>query len=228
MNGATKKLEWEKEFLPFEVISFLPNGPNDYEEIWEIQKKVVEEVSSEARPDTLIICEHLPVITVGRRGKKENILQNHIPIVDIERGGDVTLHSPGQLVIYPIVKLHGRLFPKGLSEFLRFCEQTIIDAFSSEALDLGRYGPTGVWVKKPSGETKKIASIGVAVRRWTTYHGMAINVSNDLDLFRNIRPCDFSSSVMTSFQQEKTVISVAEAAEKILNSWRFNLESLRN
>ena len=219
MNGATQSLSSSKSYVPLELLSLLNEGPKNYEEVWELQKRVVDEVSSDARPDTLIICEHAPVITMGRRAKKENILQSHIPVIDIERGGDVTLHSPGQLVIYPIVKLHGRFFSKGLSEFLRFCEQTIIDAFSSKDLDLGRYGPTGVWAKKPSGEIKKLASIGVAVRRWTTYHGIAINVSNDLRLFQSIRPCDFSSSIMTSLQLEGMNLSLDEAAQRMIQAW---------
>jgi lipoyl(octanoyl) transferase len=193
-----------------ENISFLSDLPTSYEQVWEFQKKRVDEIATGLKNECLIFCEHPLTITAGRRAQKENILDADIPIFDIERGGDVTLHSPGQLVIYPLLKLHGEIFSKGLSEYLRLCEEVVIQVLSGLGLQAGRFGPTGVWIKNEGGETKKIASLGVAVRRWITYHGISLNISNDLLAFQKIRPCNFDSSVMTSLAEQNVKISMAE------------------
>ncbi|MBN8554258.1 MAG: lipoyl(octanoyl) transferase LipB [Deltaproteobacteria bacterium] len=203
-----------------EVISFISETPTPYEQVWEFQKKRVDEIAAGHASECLIFCEHPLTITSGRRAVKENIIDPLAPVFEIERGGDVTLHSKGQLVIYPLVKLHGENFPGGLSEYLRFCEQALINILQSFGLETGRFGPTGVWIKDLQGRTKKIASIGIAVRRWITYHGIAINISNDLNEFQKIRPCNFDSSVMTSLTEQGVQISLKEFAQLIEDEFR--------
>lgn len=153
--------------------------------------------------DLLILLEHPPVITLGRAKSQDHLRWNpeHLSALGIdyvpsERGGDITLHNPGQLVGYPIVDL--KHYRNDLHRFLRQLEEVIMATLSefnlkAEALP----GKTGVWVRG-----KKIASIGIAVRKWVSYHGFALNIQNDLSLFDAIVPCGLSGVQMTSMQQE--------------------------
>jgi lipoate-protein ligase B len=143
-------------------------------------------------PDYLILVEHPHVLTLGRKGNTDNIVEPGLPVYHVERGGDVTYHGPGQQVFYPIMDLtKTELTLKG---YVRTLEHIVIDALSklgvaAETIE----GKTGVWVMN-----KKIASIGIAVERWITYHGVALNVTTDLSYFHKIRPCGFSPEVMIS------------------------------
>jgi lipoate-protein ligase B len=191
---------------------FFDSQKTSYEWIWDFQKAKIDQILEGKSSESLIFCEHESVITAGRRYRRENLIQSEknqpLPVHYIERGGDFTWHGPGQLVIYPIWKLNGEIFPYGLSEYLRFCEQWVIEVLQSHGLDAGRYGETGVWIRSAiDSKTKKIASIGVAVRRWITYHGIALNYSNDWDGFSRIRPCNFEASTMTSMEKEGVKIS---------------------
>ena len=144
-------------------------------------------------PDTLLLCEHDPVYTLGRRkGAENNILHPaDIPIVEARRGGDVTYHGPGQLVGYPIVELKGKR--KDLHAYLAFIEQTWIDFLSTLDINAKRDDRnTGVWVNG-----KKMVAVGIACRRWVTWHGFACNVDLDLKPFHNINPCGLQSTLVT-------------------------------
>lgn len=202
-----------------EFISLIEQGAHshDYASLWRFQLARLEEIYKGEAPECIIFCEHEPVITKGRRFTEGNILQTNVPIHSIERGGDVTWHGPGQLVVYPLLKLHGDIFKKGLHEYLRFCEEVLINVLRQFSLDAGRFGPTGVWVRKEAEELRKIASLGVAVRRWITFHGMALNVNNDLSAFEAIRPCNFDSSIMTSMAREGVATNTTEMAVLIRN-----------
>jgi lipoyl(octanoyl) transferase len=155
-----------------------------------------------AIPDTLLLLEHPPVITLGKafhpehlRYAREFYAQQGIELHPTDRGGDVTCHNPGQLVGYPIfdVSLHGR----DLHKFLRDIEQAIIDALREFSVEAHREaGYTGVWV----GDAK-IAAIGVKVTKWVSMHGFALNVNNDLRLFQTIVPCGIADRPVTSLQQ---------------------------
>lgn len=186
--------------MNFETQKFLGENKKSYPEIWAFQKERVEQIAVGEKKEALIFCEHEELVTAGRRYEKSNILDSKIPVYEIERGGDVTWHGPGQLVIYPLFRLQGELFKGGLHEYLRFWEEVLIHVLSECGLEAGRFGPTGVWVNLGNKNYKKIASIGISVRRWVTYHGIALNISNDLSRFKAIRPCNFESSVMTSLQ----------------------------
>ena len=202
-------------------IDFLGPVRPSYSQIWDLQKRRVDEVAAGSAREAIFFCEHEAVITTGRRTQIGNILDTQsVPVIPIERGGDATWHGPGQLVVYPILKLNGEILRCGLHEYLRLTEEVIIRAFADLGLETGRYGPTGVWVKKANGEHKKIASIGVAVRRWVTYHGMAINLRNSFEGFEKIRPCNFDSQIMTSALQEGVEIELREFADLLESKMR--------
>jgi lipoyl(octanoyl) transferase len=151
--------------------------------------------------DTLVLVEHPDVITLGRSAKTSNILAPEaMPVVPIERGGDVTYHGPGQLVAYPIFLL--REDERDLHRFLRNLEEAVIRTVADFGLSATRRpGKTGVWTADaPDG--RKLASIGVAVRKWVTLHGLALNVATDLSRFAAINPCGFDAAVMTSMARE--------------------------
>ncbi len=155
------------------------------------QNKVFGKVKEGKFISALILCQHYPVITLGRSANIANILISQqelenraIPVYHIQRGGDVTYHGPGQVIVYPIFNLS--YLKKDVHLFLRYLEDVAIDLLWDFGIKaLRRAGLTGVWVNG-----KKIASIGIAIRNWTTLHGLSINIKkNDLDNFRFIRPC---------------------------------------
>lgn len=169
-------------------------GLKDYEEVWNLQRKLVFERAQGDAPDTVLLCQHPAVYTIGRSSKQAIPSGLPYPVHKIERGGDLTYHGPGQLVGYPILKLtdHG-LRPRS---YLAALEAVLIEAirpFGVEATTVK--GFTGLWVGK-----KKLASIGVAVRSGVTYHGFALNANNSLAPFRLIHPCKLESDVMTSME----------------------------
>lgn len=191
-----------------------------YRAAWALQKELVAARLAGEAPDTLLLVEHEPVITVGRGAKGSYLASGvwRVPpqpgdsadacfvalpggaraeVIDVERGGQATYHGPGQLVAYPIVHLReGR---RDLHAFLRALEQAVIDTLAELGLAAGRKpGATGVWI---DGE-RKICSIGVAASRWVTYHGLALNVDPDLSHFAAINPCGFDATVMTSLARE--------------------------
>jgi lipoate-protein ligase B len=168
-------------------------GYRDYEETRALQLELVAERQAGAGMDTLILVEHPHVVTLGRRTTaRTNVLSDEMPVVEIERGGDATYHGPGQLVGYPIVRLEDE--ERDLHAFLRALEEGLIRACGDFGLTAGRReGLTGVWLGD-----RKVASIGIAVRRWVTFHGFALNVATDLTRFGAINPCGLDASVMTS------------------------------
>ena len=173
-------------------------GRREYGETWQLQLDLVAQRQRDEITDTLVLVEHADVITLGRRqSSQQNVVAaGDIPVFEIERGGDVTYHGPGQLVGYPILKLDGD--ERDLHAYLRNLEEALIGVCSDVGL-VGRRNPgwTGVWI----GE-RKVASIGIAVRRWVTMHGFALNVSTDLSRFTAINPCGLDAAVMTSLSRE--------------------------
>jgi lipoate-protein ligase B len=174
-------------------------GTREFGEVWAHQRELVSARQKDEIPDTLLFVEHPHVITAGRSAHKENLLATEdTPIFDIERGGDVTYHGPGQLVGYPIFLL--RDDERDLHVYLRNLEEALIRALARFDLPSERKsGWTGVWTV---GGTRKLASIGVAVKRWVTMHGFALNVSTDLARFGAINPCGLDASVMASVSAE--------------------------
>jgi lipoyl(octanoyl) transferase len=174
-------------------------GTREYGEVWALQKELLAARQRDEIPDTLVFVEHPHVITLGRGTHRENLLAvEGIPTFEIERGGDVTYHGPGQLVGYPIFLL--REDERDLRQYLRNLEESLIRGIAPEGVAGTRNpGWTGVWADDArTGEKRKLASIGVAVKRWVTMHGFALNVSTDLSRFTAINPCGLEANVMSS------------------------------
>ncbi len=174
-------------------------GTVDYAAAWALQLRLVERRQRGEVPDLLLLCEHPDVITVGRRQRAQaNILADRFPIHEVERGGDVTYHGPGQMVGYPILLLDQD--QRDLHRYLRHLEQGLLAICGACGVKAGRKaGCTGAWTA--DGE-RKLASIGIAVRRWVTFHGVALNVTTELSRFAAINPCGLRSEVMTSLAAE--------------------------
>jgi len=173
-------------------------GTADYREVWQRQLALVEGRQTGANGDTLIVVEHPHVFTLGRRREsQQNVLApGDVPVIEIERGGDVTYHGPGQLVAYPIILLEEG--ERDLHKFLRNLEEAVIQTCARVGLTADREpGKTGVWTTTELGR-KKLCSMGIACRKWVTFHGLALNVTTDLSYFRRINPCGFEASVMSS------------------------------
>jgi len=174
--------------------NLLDLATRDYWAVWQLQRKLVQLRVSQVVPDTLILVEHPHVFTVGKAVPGEVPAQiDGVPVFRIERGGKWTYHGPGQLVGYPILDLRER--ERDIHAFLRNIEETLILTIKTFGLTGGRGEQTGVWVGN-----KKIASIGAAIRNWTSFHGFALNVNTDLNYFYKINPCGFSGSTMTSMK----------------------------
>jgi lipoyl(octanoyl) transferase len=166
-----------------------------------LQQDLVAERQAETIPDTLVLVEHPDTITMGRSARPDNVVDaGGIPVYSIERGGDVTYHGPGQLVAYPVFLL--RESERDLHRYLRGLEEAILRTLADfHIAGTRRPGLTGVWTADETAP-RKLASIGVAVRRWVTMHGLALNVNTDLARFAAIHPCGFDASVMTSMARE--------------------------
>lgn len=172
-------------------------GMADYQTVWNLQKHYVAQRHANAIADTLLLVEHEPVYTVGRAYQTSHLLAD-VPVIEVERGGDITYHGPGQLVAYPIVHLKAR----GLQvvDFVRQLEQIVIATLAQLGLPSQTHpGKTGVWLGQ-----QKVASIGIAVRHWITFHGLAINVDMAPQAFAAIRPCGFAAQVMTDVQSHSS------------------------
>ncbi len=187
-------------------------GRCPYRTAWAAQLAHVEARKTGAGADRVLFVEHPHVITLGRAQKAlGNVLAaGEVEVVEVERGGDVTYHGPGQLVAYPIVALGDG--ERDLHRFLRNLEEAVIATCAAFGLATDREpGATGVWCTTASGARKKLCSIGIACRRWVTFHGLALNVATDLTYFQRINPCGFASSVMTSMAVElDRPVTVAE------------------
>src|SRR5215510_3697180 len=178
------------------MLNCIDLGLVDYARALTWQEEVLRQRCQGEGEDTLLLLEHPPVFTLGRGGDERHLLNpQQVPIYRVGRGGDVTFHGPGQIVGYPILDLtrHGR----DVHAYLRALEAVLIAVLAEYGLDAQRKdGLTGVWV----GE-KKIASLGVGIRRWITYHGFALNVDPDLSYFADIVPCGLAGVRMTSMAQ---------------------------
>jgi lipoyl(octanoyl) transferase len=182
-------------------------GLRGYREVWERQLALVEERKREKGEDTLLLVEHPHVITLGRgqQAAANVVAPGEVEVVAIERGGDVTYHGPGQIVAYPIMLL--RDGERDLHRFLRNMEQAVIATCQAFGVPADREpGKTGVWTTglttNGSPSKRKLCSMGIACRRWVTFHGLALNVTTDLSYFGRINPCGFSADVMTSLTRE--------------------------
>jgi lipoyl(octanoyl) transferase len=197
------------------AIALSRQGLVEYQKAWDAQRRIHEEVASGERPNTLLLLEHPSVYTAGRRTDEAERPADGTPVIDVDRGGRITWHGPGQLVGYPIVKLQK---PTELVGFVREIESALINVCEDLGISGVRVdGRSGVWICDDRGE-RKIAAIGIRVAKGVTMHGFALNVNPNLEAFAQIVPCGISDADVTSLQLELgrpiTVDEVAPLVER--------------
>lgn len=192
----------EKQFT-FRKLLYSNLGIIDYQKAWNLQHKIFNNRLSNEIEDTLLLLEHPNTYTLGKSSNKANLLfsdlelqQKNIVVYNIDRGGDITYHGPGQIVGYPIINLS--LWQKDIHKYLRTLEEVIIQTL----LEFGVNGErnkehTGVWVGN-----NKICAIGIKVTRWITMHGFALNINTNMDFFNGIIPCGIKNKGVTSLKNE--------------------------
>jgi lipoyl(octanoyl) transferase len=211
-------------------------GLVDYQVAVERQLHLVNELSLYQRTDTVVFCTHPPVVTLGRTTPKADLLSWSGSVIESSRGGRATYHGPSQLVVYPILDLrredHAGLRARDVGGYIRLLGQCVVDVTRQLGIEsVLRQGVekdedgharqlTGIWV----GE-RKLASIGVAVKKWITYHGIAINLRSDPQAFSGIRPCGFKPGTMTSLQELGVETTDQKVAELFLNAMNRSLKA---
>lgn len=210
-----------------------------YAQAWEQQKQLFE-ARLEAKglegvnrlADTLVCCEHLPVLTLGKSGKPANLLVSEellatrgVEFFRIDRGGDITFHGPGQIVMYPIFDLEHFADPSmaashiGLKEYVWRIEEAVIRFLQAYDIKGERLeGATGVWIDAHTRHARKICAIGVKASRYVTMHGLALNINTDLSYFQLINPCGFTDKGVTSLERELSYPQDIEACKRLLKS----------
>jgi lipoyl(octanoyl) transferase len=186
-----------------ETVEIKKMGLTDFSEVWQLQKVLLNDVVQQHNKHYLILTEHQPVITLGKAGSLKNLLYDPeyvksqgIQFYQIDRGGDITFHGPGQLVGYPILNLER--FKKDIHWYLRALEEVVIQTLALLKISANRIkGLTGVWVNN-----RKICAIGIKTSRWVTMHGFALNVDLPLDYFNYIIPCGLNDKGITSVAEQ--------------------------
>lgn len=174
-------------------------GLVDYEEALQLQRNLHNEIAEGQRPNTLLLLQHPPVFTAGRRTLDSEKPTDGSVVIDVDRGGKITFHGPGQIVGYPIVRLKN---PNDVVGFVRELETSLIAVCKEFGIDAQRYCErSGVWLRDENGD-RKIAAIGIRVARGATMHGFALNVNPDLSYFDRIVPCGISDAEVTSMSKE--------------------------
>lgn len=206
-------------------------GLIDYKEAWDIQEKLFHETvdqkirirngeSSEPTKNYILFCEHPHVFTLGKSGDKNHLLldenslkENQASYYEINRGGDITYHGPGQLVVYPIFDLDH--FFSDIHKYLRYLEESVILTLAEYGIEAGRVeGLTGVWIDGDKPTARKICALGVKSSRWVTMHGIGFNIHSDLSYFSHIIPCGIQDKTVTSMERELgRKIGIPEVAE---------------
>jgi lipoyl(octanoyl) transferase len=197
-------------------VRLLDLGLRSYREVWELQHRLHEAVRERREPDTWIVVEHTPVVTLGRQAKRENVLlsaeelaRRGVDLIAIERGGDVTYHGPGQLVVYPIRRLERF---REVVPLVRALEGAVIETCGRFGVAAERWPEhAGVWVGR-----NQICAIGLAVRQMVSLHGIALNVSTSLDYDRLINPCGLDDRGITSLSAETGYAVALDEAKRVL------------
>jgi lipoyl(octanoyl) transferase len=186
----------------------------EYQSAWDRQRELHHKIVTENHPDVAVLLEHQNVYTAGRSTKPEDRPTDSSPVFDIDRGGRITWHGPGQIVCYPIMKLDD---PVDVVAHVRRLELLIMNVCSKLGLETTQIeGRSGVWVKGNGYPDKKIAAIGIRVAKKATMHGFALNCNNSLDAFRNIVPCGIGDADVTTISLELgRDVSVAEVTPLI-------------
>jgi lipoyl(octanoyl) transferase len=216
-----------------ETLEFHNIGLNDYQQTWDIQEELFNQVLNQKNHNQenlkhhLIFCQHPHVYTLGKSGDEQNMLLNYIQLqaknasfCKTNRGGDITYHGPGQLVGYPILSLSN--LGIGLKEYIFKLEESIIQALAYYNIKGERLeGATGVWLDVLSKKNaRKICAIGVRSSHWVTMHGFALNINTDLSYFNHINPCGFTDKAVTSLEKELgRKLDCNEVSLVVLNSF---------
>ncbi len=213
-------------------LNYCDLGFIDYKEAWELQKEVLELRLNSKVSDVLFLLEHPHTYTLGKIADKKNLVasqeylnKNNVSVYEIDRGGDITYHGPGQIVGYPIINLNQ--WQNDTHKYLRALEELIIQTCSYYGLKSARVPKyTGVWL-----DERKIAAIGIKVSRWITMHGFAFNVNTDLSLFSGIIPCGISDKEVTSLQKElNREIEIDEVKTLLVKNFKeiFNYDEVKS
>ena len=229
-------------------VHFMDLGLIEYQKCWDFQTKLFNEAvhqkiynrknpdKKESTKNHLIFCEHPHVYTLGKSGNEKNLLiskqeqdSKKITFFKTNRGGDITYHGPGQLVVYPILDLD--YFFSDIHKYLRFLEETVIRTLSDFGLSGKRIdGLTGVWINN-KGIPRKICAIGVKSSRWVTMHGIGFNINPDLSYFNSIIPCGIEDKSVTSLKEEiQKEVNMEDLKDYFKNNFIniFNIELLEN
>jgi lipoyl(octanoyl) transferase len=208
--------------VPNQEVTIIDLGLIDYQEAWDYQTRLFNEIlavktqnrnlsaeQQQATKNYILFCEHPHVFTLGKSGDEQNLLikKEDLPSVNatyysINRGGDITYHGPGQIVVYPIIDLEN--FFTDIHRYMRTLEESVIQTLNDFFIPSGRItGLTGVWLEKSQRhEARKICALGVKTSRWVTLHGLAFNVNTDLSYFNYIVPCGITDKAVTSMEKE--------------------------
>ena len=205
--------------------SILDLGLSDFNETWELQKRLQTKRIINEIEDHLILVEHPPVYTLGKNAPVEHQLNSvkNVPVIQTDRGGNITFHGPGQLVGYPILDLNH--YKRSITWYIRKLEQLIIDTLGDYGIIAYRKkGLTGVWVKD-----KKIAALGVRISKWVTMHGFSINVNPNLEYYKSIIPCGIEDYGITSMENimGNEVPSMGEIKSKVINLFSRNFTGIK-
>lgn len=219
MNALESKIQNPKSKIATRWL-----GRIGYEEALAMQETIVRRITDGDATGELLLLEHEPVYTIGRTPDQSSLRKPEnlpYPVVQINRGGQATYHGPGQLVGYPLLDL--RNYGQDLHRYLRALEEILIEVLRVHGVDgIRREGLTGVWVGR-----RKIASIGVGVRRWISMHGFALNICGDLDGFQHITPCGIAGVEITSIERESgKVVTVEEVAKTAADLFPAGLANL--
>tara|TARA_Y100000992_G_scaffold50864_1_gene29997 strand:- start:2390 stop:3097 length:708 start_codon:yes stop_codon:yes gene_type:complete len=217
-------------------VEVLKLGEIKFKDAWERQEEKFNSIidtkiynrkskSQKKTKNYIITCSHPHVYTLGKSGNEKNLLidneeieRRNLEYYKINRGGDITYHGPGQLVIYPIIDLEN--FFTDIHKYLRYLEESIILTLKEYNIESGRVeGLTGVWVNHKKNNPKKICALGVKTSRWVTMHGLAFNISPELKYFKNIIPCGIENKDVTSLEKEfNKKVSLEEVEKKVIKN----------
>lgn len=202
------------------ILCLLDRGPLSYAEVNGVQREIHAAVAQGEKPDTLVVWQAKDVYTAGRRTRPEDVPDPSVPVVEVDRGGSVTYHGPGQVIVYPIVRVR---LPKDVVAFVRAVETAVIEALSAFGIRGEQIaGRSGVWV---GGE--KICAVGLKFASDTTMHGLALNVATDVSKFFRVNPCGITDAGVTSMERQGVNASLEEAAAALTSALVKRLASFQ-
>lgn len=198
-----------------DVLNLLPCGPLDYLDVDAIQRELHTNVACKYAPDTIIVWQSRHIYTAGRRTSDKDIPDTSVPVISMDRGGSVTYHGPGQLIVYPIVKMRSA---QDVVAFVRGTERAIaaamLSAFGIHTSQVE--GRSGAWILDPGKMDRKLCAIGIKFSSGVTMHGLALNVTTDLSMFERVIPCGLADAGVTSLQELGVTAGLEEVAEALI------------